>query len=237
MDVVRKKISKTDLTDGGYVYFKINLNQTFDNMGEFSETVFIPAPVLNRVLSIPEKILRLGGAIVSDWYVDGNTISGTTDSKLVSVKGYNVNNPYVVNYDVEEEPYYNYNNQYIDGATRVTNISGNSITYVIDTNRDSNIGTDNQTSGILYRENTGNDTNSSQFRYHGEGWNGRNSSLSALYKEEYLMGINFIPEIENDVFIDRGNISVTDYHLRMSEIETLNHLESYGNGFFKIKFE
>lgn len=237
MDVVRKKISKTDLVDGGFVYFKINLNQTFDNMGEFSETVFIPAPVLNRVLSIPEKILRLGGAIVSDWYVDGNTISGTTDSKLVSVKGYNVNNPYVVNYDVEEEPYYNYNNQYIDGATRVTNISGNSITYVIDTNRDSNMGTDNQTSGILYRENINNETNTSEFRYHGEGWNARNSSLSALYKEEYLMGINFIPEIENDVFIDRGNISVTDYHLRMSEIETLNHLGNYGNGFFRIKFE
>lgn len=239
MEIIRKKIHKREIADlDGFLYFKINLNQTFFNMGEFSEMPFIPAPILTRDLTIEEKFLRLDGAIESHWFLDSGYISGTTDSKITQIKDYNINNPYPVNYDLNSENYVNYNLLPINGVNRITEKTDTSITFAIDGNKDLNIGTDMQLGGLRYIEPFPNNYNNiSEFRFYGEGWNNTNSSISALYKEEYLMGINFIPEIENEVFIDRGNVSVTDLHLRMSEIETLNHLESYGNGFFKIKRE
>jgi hypothetical protein len=59
------------------------------------------------------------------------------------------------------------------------------------------------------------------FHYVGEGFNETNTSLSAISKEEYLFGIT-PPEVESDVFIDRGVISVMDMHLRLSEIKIIN---------------
>jgi hypothetical protein len=49
------------------------------------------------------------------------------------------------------------------------------------------------------------------------------------------MGIISRPEVENDVFIDRGIVSVLDTHLRLSDINNLGQLQQYGNGFYKIE--
>jgi hypothetical protein len=57
--------------------------------------------------------------------------------------------------------------------------------------------------------------------------------LSASIKEEYLFGIISPPEVENQVFIDRGVVSIMDMHLRLSEIKDLGQLSRYGNGFIK----
>ena len=61
-----------------------------------------------------------------------------------------------------------------------------------------------------------------------------NTSLSAITKEEFLLGIISRPEVENDVFIDRGVVPVLDYHLRLSEIKNLGQLQQYGNGYYNI---
>jgi hypothetical protein len=58
--------------------------------------------------------------------------------------------------------------------------------------------------------------------------------LSALTKEEYLFGIISPPEVQSDVFIDRGATSVLDMHLRLSEIGNISELTRYGNGFYKL---
>jgi hypothetical protein len=71
-------------------------------------------------------------------------------------------------------------------------------------------------------------------QYMGEGWNFENTTISPQIQEEYLIGIISQPEVESDVFIDRGVVSVLDTHLRLSEIESLDHLERYGNGFYNI---
>jgi hypothetical protein len=78
------------------------------------------------------------------------------------------------------------------------------------------------------------DYKSFPFRFITEGWNQTNTSLSALGKEEFLFGIISRPEVENDVFIDRGVTPVLDYHLRLSEIKNLGQLQQYGNGYYKI---
>ncbi len=70
--------------------------------------------------------------------------------------------------------------------------------------------------------------------YIGQGWNQTNTSLAAITKEEYLFGIVSRPEVENDVFIDRGQTNVMDLHLRLSEITNMEELVRYGNGYYKI---
>jgi hypothetical protein len=75
------------------------------------------------------------------------------------------------------------------------------------------------------------------FSYVGEGINETNVSISALTKEEYLFGIISPPEVQSDVFIDRGITTVMDKHLKMSEIKNLGELIRYGNGYYKLTRE
>ena len=42
-------------------------------------------------------------------------------------------------------------------------------------------------------------------------------------------------ETQSDIFIDRSQNSVFDVHLRLSEINNIDDLEKYGNGFYNIK--
>lgn len=216
-------------------YFKVQFTQNIDDMGMFSDFPFMQAMTLNLPLTMEEKLLRLSGAEAPHWFVKGGEISGTTDSKLEGLRSYNPLNPYIVNFDIEKENYINFEGITINGVSRVTNLSGNSATYTYDAHNDLNIGTVNQDTGILYVGDLSNTNDSStQMVFQSEGWNDTNSQLSAIAKEEYLMGIISIPEIENDLFIDRGIVTVMESHLRMSEVESLDHLLRYGNGFYNI---
>lgn len=216
-------------------FFKIQFTQDVDDMGMFSDYSFIPTATLNRDLTMGEKFLRLSGAEASHWYESGGGISGFTDSKVEGLRSYNPLNPFIVDFDIERENYFNFQGTPINGVSRVTNISGDTVTYTYDAKNDLNIGTSNQTTGILYKENINSITDDvTLMKYQSEGWNSTNSQLSAIIKEEYLMGITTFPEIENDVFIDRGVITVMESHLRMSEVESLDHLIRYGNGFYNV---
>ena len=70
--------------------------------------------------------------------------------------------------------------------------------------------------------------------YHAQGFNITNSSLSASIKEEYLLGVTSTPEVESDVFIDRGRTTILQSHLQLSEITNMGELINYGNGSYKI---
>jgi len=49
-----------------------------------------------------------------------------------------------------------------------------------------------------------------------------------------FFGVVFPQKIQNDVFIERGTSSPFETHLRLSEINTLDDFNKYGNGFFNI---
>jgi hypothetical protein len=68
----------------------------------------------------------------------------------------------------------------------------------------------------------------------GEGWNATNTELFAYIRREYLLGIVSEPEIQSDVFIDRGQVTVLENHLRLSEIRSLDALLAHGNGYYKF---
>jgi hypothetical protein len=192
-----------------------------------------------------KSVLRLTNKTLPQYYYYGNNpLTGSTDTKIDDVRSYKRDIPYIAGFNINEETYFNYQGVTINGVNRVTNI-GEPKVYVFDAIDDLTIGMLNQTTGIQYKDfsastinsnlvPTGIDLPTTTFRFISEGWNQTNTSLSALIKEEFLFGIISRPEVENDVFIDRGVVPVLDYHLRLSEIRNLGQLQQYGNGYYKI---
>ena len=200
----------------------------------------------NYLTPTDKLVLRLPNKTLTQYYYYGNNpLTGSTDSKIDDVRSYKRNVPYIAGFNINEESYLNYQgNNTIDGVNRVTNI-GEPKVYVFDAIDDLTIGMPNQTTGIQYKDFSASTINGdllpagidlppTTFRFISEGWNQTNTSLSALVKEEFLFGIISRPEVENDVFIDRGVVSVLDYHLRLSEIKNLGQLQQYGNGYYRI---
>jgi len=53
-------------------------------------------------------------------------------------------------------------------------------------------------------------------------------------KEEWTLGHVFPPQIENNVFIDRGQISIFEDYYRITEVDRLEDFDLYQGGFFNI---
>ena len=53
-------------------------------------------------------------------------------------------------------------------------------------------------------------------------------------KEEWTLGHVFPPQIENNVFIDRGQISIFEDFYRITEVNKLEDFDNYQGGFFNI---
>jgi hypothetical protein len=66
------------------------------------------------------------------------------------------------------------------------------------------------------------------------GLNEEDLSFSGLTKEEVLLGIVDSPEIQSDVFIDRGKLSGLENLQRLGEIDNLGDLQNYGYKYFKF---
>ena len=289
MEVIKRKILLEEAIDRNYsgntwgtvtattFYLDIQLNQTMDDMGLFTDMEFsaktktssvpdysiliqklqdlgVSFPFINGTVPInfssiltptDRAVLRLPTKPLSHYYYYGNNpLTGSTDSKIDDVRSYKKGEPYIAGFNINEEIYLNYKNISISGVNRVTNIGEPKI-YVFDTTADLSIGMPTQTTGIQYKDYSastinaillpeGIDLPTTTFRFISEGWNETNTSLSAITKEEFLLGIISRPEVENDVFIDRGVVPVLDYHLRLSEIKNLGQLQQYGNGYYNI---
>lgn len=179
-------------------------------------------------------LYRLKGQTVANYYFSGGTVTGITNSIINAVKTYNQLIPYQVGFNLNANP-----TQYFSGVLSLT--SGSTI-YVLDA-LISNL----TNSGIKYiDENTKRTVyddvfkidriiNNTFFSYNAPGWNSSNISLSALTKEELDLGVVFPHEIDNDVFIDRGAISVEENQMKLSEIDSLSQLQRYGNKYYNIK--
>ena len=204
-----------------------------------------PPPSITGVTGMLKLTLRIPGNSESYYYNYGSLpITGRTDSKIEDLRSYNGSNPFQVGFDMEKPQYFYYNGTPVDGHSRIVSMAEPKI-YVFDAITGATMGTLNQVYGIAYQDYTG-QTRSviingasaiipvTTFNYVGQGWNETNTSISALTKEEYLFGIISPPEIQSDVFIDRGITTVMDKHLRMSEINNLGQLSRYGNGYYNL---
>jgi len=241
MEIIKRKILLRDL--GGDLYFKIPLYQSIDNIGVISDLEFgytINSDFNLGLYTLPNE----ENYVISDYFKEAGIISGATDSKLNRLRSYNELTPYIKDFDIKKEDYNNYKLELITGVDRITKINGDEYTYTFNAKLNLNIGTSGQTTGLLYVDNPENqltlplefdNTNTTtKVQFYGEGFNILNSSISPQIQEEYLIGIINKPEVESDIFIDRTTYSVLDKHLRLSEIESLDHLMRYGNKFYKI---
>jgi hypothetical protein len=230
MELIKRKILLETLTSrvhdstyGTITASTININlfltQNMDNMGMFTDCEYIPSSATTATT-------------LSDYFDNANgLITGYTNSKLTSVNTGKRDNKYITGVNMNnDEPYINYTGHTITPFDGVISLIGpTGYTFNADIN-DLLIGTTGQTAGILYNDYD----NTTTFQYRSEGLNIQNISLSGLVKEEMYLNIISPPETENDIFIERGSVSVFDPHLRLSEIEGVEHLKSYGNGYYNL---
>lgn len=62
-----------------------------------------------------------------------------------------------------------------------------------------------------------------------------NFQNSPYFMEDYQLGLSFVANNNANVYIDRGNATAFERHMRLSEVDTLDDLVNYGNGMFKMK--
>ena len=55
-----------------------------------------------------------------------------------------------------------------------------------------------------------------------------------VFKEEYLLGISSLENIDSDIYIERGINSAFEKHLKLGEVTSLETLEDYGLTYFKF---
>lgn len=221
--------------------------KVINNNGEFN---FITNPNINFDSNLENETIRYRKKYFNDYLKDGIIITGFTEDRLdiVSSYGYNGNDKYVPNFNLNKEEYINYLSENIESTTEIINIGDfNPITYVQDANtNDLNIGTLLQSDGFVFKTYSGEtrtiedpylgriDIPVTTISYHGQTLNQTNSSLSALTIEDYLLHITETPKVDSDIFIDRGVTNVIQNHLQMGEITTLEELINYGNGYYNI---
>ena len=55
-----------------------------------------------------------------------------------------------------------------------------------------------------------------------------------IFKEEYLMGVSSVENVDANIYIERGINAAFEKHLKLGEVKTLDDLLQYGNGYYKI---
>lgn len=141
-------------------------------------------------------------------------LSGYTDDRLSELKTYDRNQPYQVGYNgvtqVGLGP---------DGNIELVEYIINDIKYI------TNIG-----KPILPERP---DSFKTQTVYFFDASNLSQENINVI-KKEVEMGLSEPPKIEEEIFIERQETSVFERHLRMGEIESLEQLEEYKNGYYTI---
>lgn len=230
------------------IHVPIFIVQNFKDIGLRENLPFTQAIGPVQELTGTTFNVRLTGTTVDDYYHDGGTLSGESKSRVVEAQTYGATQ-YVDNFPVDIRDYTNYNGDLVeDAVTQVfehDNNTGARYTILGDP-ADPNFGTTAQTSGIYFEDDyttfrsyvddlgIEKTTPSSKFYVKNEGSNFSNTSLSANTKLETYLGVVFPPKTKSEVFIERGLNVILEPHLKLSEIESVDHLQRYGNGYFTI---
>jgi hypothetical protein len=57
---------------------------------------------------------------------------------------------------------------------------------------------------------------------------------SAITKNEYMLDFLMNPEIQSDIYIERGKYSGFEALQRLGEVDNIGDMVTYGYGFYKI---
>lgn len=143
----------------------------------------------------------------SNWTSVPFMVSGFTTSRLLDLKRYGPN-PYTVGYVFSK------NNQVFGQINSITtDITG----YTIN-----NVDYYDLSNGKTF------------YVVNSSGLLANDIVASALTKNEYLLDFVMSPEVQSDVFIERGKYTAFEQLQRLGEVDNIGDMERYGYGFFKI---
>lgn len=77
-------------------------------------------------------------------------------------------------------------------------------------------------------------TNKSKFHYEIKNDTTDDLISAPILREEYKFGSSSLENIESDIYIDRGFSASFEQHLKLLDVNSMQALENYGNGFFNI---
>ena len=60
------------------------------------------------------------------------------------------------------------------------------------------------------------------------------ASYFPTFREEYKIGSSSVGKVEGDIYISRGVAQCFDKHLKLMQVKTMEAMEQYGNGYFKL---
>lgn len=222
----------------------IFLTQNLDDQGIFTDQPF--TPLLPYLTERPTYLGnfnsfvygRFPAAPLSFYINKSDRVEGTSDdSNLPNVSSYRVNQN-------TGEPIY-VNNLDMSGKldlvfTGVLSQDSESMTYVLnaDKNNISDTGVHFVTFLNDYINTEDEDGNIIRYRktdFHSDlqSINENNVSLSAITKQEEYFGLVFKPEVESEVFIDRGVSDIFERHALLGEIKTTNDIDNNRGGFLR----
>lgn len=220
---------------GATYTFKILLNQEIKNFGFFDAYLIdTPYDYIN-IAATPsgltkfEKVLSGGttlaasGLVIShnSGFISGTTINyipytvtGQCTSRLLELRKYTITN-------IFSQQYFTGGTYINDGVDVANSVSGVSIVYFL--------------GGIRYVDLLTGTTSGSTFNFTGQGYTNPNFINKPIYKDPNKENIISNPEISNDVFIVRQELSAFDGNYRLEYIRNLADLETYAAGnFFNI---
>lgn len=222
--------------DKSFICLTINLNQSIDDMGLFSDIEYESS---DFIINTPiDYFKRLTGLPIENYYtLDSYIVTGQTESNLDTIKSYNQKNPYIIGLNMSNDISLSF-----DG---VLSLDGNKITYVLGGQVD-NQGKYITGTGVKYvtdfdrlqfREDCGQTKQYylTTFEYRAVGVRDFNSVLNAIIKDDKYLGVVFPASIDDDVQIDRGTVNVMEKHLRLSEIDSVGQLTKYSAGYYNVK--
>jgi len=215
-----------------YIQFVIPLFERVSSVGVYYQEEFIPLTTV--VDEEPDMIVRKQGVPLQNYLTEDNYyLKGQTESRINEIDYYG---PIQTNINYSE----------VQGSyTGVLQKTPQNLIYVI--NGEDNGGYVNGT-GVKYFESlvekriifdkktkTYKQINLVNFEAKGQGWTADNVVLQELVKDDKLMGITGITEVENDINIDRSQYSVFEHHYILGEVKSMTDLVSYRNNYFKLQ--
>jgi len=235
----------------------IFLTQDFDDMGIFTDEVFVALTPYLTALQTPTnrgpfnsfvygRFVDMVGtattqsAPLSFYIPDNKPVNGTSDDgNLRTVESYikgTFNEPtYTTGLNLSEDI-----TNTFDGTKEEDTIVGADVSYVLgaDPNDINNTGVHFITFKNEYINTEDQEGNPIRYRSTNfyspvGGINNNNVILSAITKQEEYSGVVFKPEVKSEVFIDRGVENIFEKHAMLSEIKTTEDIDNNRGGYLR----
>lgn len=222
----------------------VYLTQKLDDQGIFTDTTF--NPLLPYLTERPTNLGNFNSFVYGrfpaaplSFYINPPILveGSSDDSNLPNVASYRVD-------PVTGNPIYVNNLDMTGNAdlvfTGVLSKDSESVSYVINANKNDIANTGVHFVTFLNQYENTVDEDGNTVRYKKTNFSSKvnslsddNVSLSALTKQEEYFGMVFKPEVDSEVFIDRGVADIFERHALLGEIKTTNDIDTNRGGFIR----